>query len=803
MGQNSNRFFFPAAILLLILPPEPLIIKWAVLLPFVLVLAILVFLCRSGIVRQAVTITLFVIIVLLLRDQRFSLLHFISTLNIPETDYSELTGTISSQIQPWQEDGFTFQLRSHSIQFHKKTIDTAVRYQVRLAKGPLPAGMARGAVITIAAQLAPLGERHNFALPDRRMQLLARGIYGLASCKSAGLITVITPAPLPWALLHSWRLKMTRAIDELPLPRDIGNLVSPLFKSVFLGHPFQGDPDIRHQFMMSGALHLLAISGTHIALITGFIFFFFTWLPCGLRRSLCAVIILFYLMQAAAPISAQRAAIIAWAWLWSSHRKRELNLTHVLGLSGAFDLIINPFIVFSPAFILSYSICFALAFWAERLGYRQGNTAKKPLIMKAWILLKTQWLALMASAPLTLHFFNQTTVNAIPAGMLLIPLFGLLLPLAAITLLLFMLIPASITIMGALLTPVISLFQTILQLFSHGDFLLLYRQAPALWILPVYLGFLFYAGRSSQNKGYGRWVSLIPVFTLFIYLLLPDTSRQPQSTEVHIPNIGQGEIHAIVFPSGKSMLIDCGGAPFSDQRSVTELVTAYLLNNRIHPEWIAISHFHSDHCGTLPGLIRIFKPQRVFFSEQPKENSLFVEAVNRSPDQTRWIPAQKGLCLTVDDVRLIWLYPEQMRPADSQTSNGHSQVIRLETPSFSMLFCGDIGIQEESILIDHTSTALSSTILKVPHHGSKSSSSSPFLKAVSPQLSIFHCARHNSFSFPHPTVLSRYRQLGIPSWRTWQGGLIASADQNGLRIKTASGQLIRKLRMFDTDPSGP
>lgn len=785
MVGKSTSFFFPAVILLIILPLAPLRLNWPVIGPPMLFLVISYRLCRRLTLRRLLLVCLFLLTLLVIRNQRFTRLQLAQSLNFPVQEYLDLHGTVASQIQPLPEKGFSFMLRSHSIQYRRRKHALALNFQVRLRQGPLPEGFARGAEVAIAAALSPPRERYNFHMANGTARLLASGTDWLASCKSAHMIEVVSPAPSHWRLLQTWREAMDRAVDRLPVPARNDTLTKLIMKSSFLGYPYTGEPDIYHGFMVSGGLHLLAISGSHIALITAFTLFLFSWLPPNLRRWLCAVVILLYLLQAAAPVSAQRSAIVAWAWLWASHRQRKMHFTHILGLSGCLDLACNPLIVFSAGFFLTYAICFALAYWADWLGL-SPQAQPRPLRTRIATLLKTQGLAILTSTPLTLHFFNNATLNALPAGMLMIPLFSLLLPVAAACLLLFMFIPASAGVSLFLLNPLVSLLQTTLAFFSHWDCLLFYRQAPSIGLILVYLALLLGCGPLLGRKQPIR-IGLLPLLAVFVFLLLPDRPYRPSRTELHTPDIGQGEIHALIFPSGKSMLIDCGGSPFSDQRSATQLVSSYLLNNRIHPQWIAVSHFHSDHCGTLPELIRIFAPRQILHSECPQDNPLFNQSRKASTKRTQWLPIKKGDSLTIDGTRLHWLYPERIAPAAAETENGHSQVIHVQTPDFTILLCGDIGSREESRLL---ASVPEIDILKVPHHGSKGSSSMDFLKTVSPKLALFHCDRHNPFHFPHPTVLDRYRQLGIPCRFTWQGGLIISGIHSRIRLRLASKTLI-------------
>lgn len=789
MVWNSTLLFFPAFLLLFFLPSSALGITWIFIFTSSLfLLAALRFPLRPFI-RKAALACIFILLLLGLRENRFNRLEQALKTNIPDSEYIDLEGTVTSQILSWPDGGSSFLLCCRSIRYHRETREFALTVQVNLTQGFPPEGLAKGADIELSARLNPLMELANFRLKNRTDAILSRGIDWQASCKSSRLITVVRPAPLHWRLVRNWRERLNRAIDRLPYGAGTAALSAPLFKSIFLGHPFQGDDDTRRSFMTSGALHLVAISGTHIALVTGFSMLLFFWAPPGFRRIICALIILFYLLQAAAPVSAQRAAVAAWAWLWASHRKRKMHMPHILGAAGCVDLLLNPLIVHSSGFILTYSICFSFVYWSKWLGFSRKNQGGHSLFLRIRALLKTQWLVLLTSSPLTLHLFNQAALAALPAGLLLIPLFGLLLPVAAASLLIFMAIPASITVTGHLLTPVVSLLQEILTFFSHWDALLLYRRAPPAWAIFTYLGLLYFTPFLLKRKTLQRSI-LLSLFGFFIFLLLPDRPYHPETVEIHAPNIGQGELTALVFPDGTSMLVDCGGTPFSSQLSVSRLVSAYLLNNRIHPRWIAVSHFHADHCGTLPDLIRIFKPEAVLVSEQPCQNPLFIQAKRAGGRHTRWITVARGDSMITAGSRLTWLYPDQAASEADETRNGHSQVIRLDCTYFSMLFCGDIGIPEELNLVNACGPDLDTDILKAPHHGSKGSSSEPFLHAVSPKLSIFHCGRHNPFHFPHPETVTRYKTLEILSWRTWEGGIIISDGKDRIRLNTASERLI-------------
>lgn len=780
--------------MLRILPPVPLIINWPLVGALAVFVTLLGGLSRPAAVRRYAFLCLFLLILLGLRNQRFHRLQQAGDHQLPEKEYGDLSGTVCSQIRFGQETGTVFTILTQELHYHRKKITLPLKIQVRLAKGPLPPGLARGARITLSAELSPLRSPNNFRLPDQSLKYMAQGIDYLASCKSALLVRVDRAAPWPWRLLHSWRETLNRSIDTLPLDPDNHRLAAPLFKAVFLGTGFQGDADIHHQFTISGSLHLLAISGTHIALMVAFSSLLFFWAPSSLRRSFIAAAILLYLLTAAAPVSAQRAAIIAWAWLWASHRKRQMKPDHILGLSACLDLAVNPFIVFSAAFVLTYAICFALTYHARSLALLRGQKGGRRLAGWAGALLKTQVLALLASAPLTLHLFNQCSLNALPAGMVLIPLFALLMPISLLSLIAYTLLPATFFVSTLLLTPLLSLLRGLLHVFTYGEFLLIYRQSPPFWLLTVYLGALYLLAQKEIKKT-GKGLLSIFLLSSLAFILFPDRPHRPPHPEIHVPDFGQGELHALVFPSGKSLLIDCGGSPFSDQRFDTAAVAAYLLNNRIHPQWIAISHFHADHCGTLPGLLRIFSPKTIFYSEKPRNNAFFTKAQAAGRNGLRWLPVSRGFRLSLDDTALTWLFPSEFIQNKGGSRNEHSQVIRMDSRGFSMLFCGDIGSEEEQQLIRCCRESLPCTILKVAHHGSRSASSWSFLNAVSPRLGIIHCARHNPFNFPHAEVRRRCREMQIPTWYSWQGGIIISALPGGPGLKSASGMLVAGLSM--------
>jgi len=223
------------------------------------------------------------------------------------------------------------------------------------------------------------------------------------------------------------------------------------------------------------------------------------------------------------------------------------------------------------------------------------------------------------------------------------------------------------------------------------------------------------------------------------------------------------------------MLIDGGGSFRSSFDPGERIVALFLWSQRImHVDYIAVSHPDRDHFGGLTFIARNFSPSQFWTSGVDSPGESYDELI----DAIRKAGSQESVCnselsmLTIGGVRLRCVGPLAGR--DELKENNSSMIIRLDYGRESIPFPGVLEVKGERALID-AGANLNATVPKVPHHGSRTSSSEPFLRAISPRAAVISLGYLNRFGFPADEVVQRYRDGGVTVLRTDQDGAI-SAD---------------------------
>ena len=252
----------------------------------------------------------------------------------------------------------------------------------------------------------------------------------------------------------------------------------------------------------------------------------------------------------------------------------------------------------------------------------------------------------------------------------------------------------------------------------------------------------------------------------------------PKSLKLYFIDVGQGDSSLIVTPNGKTVLIDGGGSEFSNEFDIGEKVLLpYLLNRKIKKiDYMLISHFDSDHCEGLLYLMQHIKVKKVIIGKQCEVSAnykKFKKIVQDNNIKVNVIEAgnkiffDKNVCFTI-------LWPSSKDMIRDNAINNNSIVGKLEYKKFSMLFTGDIEeMAEKEILRKYINcNILRSTIIKVAHHGSKTSSTKEFIKAVNPQCAFIGVGQNNNFGHPADTTIRNFIDNRTRIYRTDEMGEI-------------------------------
>jgi len=243
-------------------------------------------------------------------------------------------------------------------------------------------------------------------------------------------------------------------------------------------------------------------------------------------------------------------------------------------------------------------------------------------------------------------------------------------------------------------------------------------------------------------------------------------------------DVHQGNSTLVRFPGGKTMLVDGGGLPVEGFDIGRSVVAPFLWHEGIRKvDIVVLSHVHADHLGGLPFIVENFSVSEVWSNGENVDSETyrhFLEIIRRKGIRHRILKDQE-YTMEVGEVG-IRLFNPGMPNSSGENPNEQSLVMQLTFGNVRLLLPGDISADQEAKLLEDYSD-LRSSVLFVPHHGSRVSSSMPFLKAISPQLAVISCGPDNVFEFPHEEALTRYQAVGAKIFRTdRQGAVTVSSD---------------------------
>ena len=536
-----------------------------------------------------------------------------------------------------------------------------------------------------------------------------------------------------------------------------------IMKAMLLGDKLSLSKDIQELYKDIGIAHVLAISGLHISVIAGVLW----WLlkKIGLNKtaqSLCVLGILWaYGALTGFSISVTRSIIMSSVVIIGDLIDEKPDGITYLSFAALILLLYNNLYLWDIGFQLSF-VAVASIMLLTRFFQRLFSIPKQIRDYLAPIIAVT-----IGTTPIIAYYYYVITPVSMLANLLLIPLITLVVIIGFIAMLL---APISLllgkTILGSayyLLVVVEKLSRFILKIplstiiVGRPDFIELLAYALGLGLVIWYL----HKGLEERKRSLGYIVSM----GLLVILIVGIKRVMPGDLRVTFLDVGQGDSIVITTPNHKTFIIDGGIA--GNGRTI-EGFLKYNGIRKIHGA--ILSHAHADHMDGLGELAQSYKIERLFLSELPFEDVQFEKfyAIMQSED----IPVVKIKAKDMirdKDLEMECLYPFQ----DSSPLEGNdaSVILVLKHGLVSYYFTGDIeqNYEKEVAQVVEKNKI---NILKVPHHGSKTSSTQEFITKVSPDLAIISCGKNNLYKHPHPEVLDRYRANNVPIKITKDSGAI-------------------------------
>jgi competence protein ComEC len=290
-----------------------------------------------------------------------------------------------------------------------------------------------------------------------------------------------------------------------------------------------------------------------------------------------------------------------------------------------------------------------------------------------------------------------------------------------------------------------------------------------------------------------------------VMIVRPAGSDHDGKLRIHFLDVGQGDAALIVFPGGSTMLIDAGGdfdftgremniedeeteRGFRDNaHSIGEMVVSRFLWSKglTEIDYALATHAHIDHIGGLTDAVRNFQPGQLILARAPADSLKMTRLVDLCSE--RRIPLGAigaGDRFEIEGVRVETLWPERGEDIGSESGNDESIVLRIVYGSASVLLAGDIEQETEASLLRSVDD-LRADVLKVPHHGSRSSSTQRFIDAVSPRWAVISVGERSRFGHPHREVIDRYKDKGVTVLQTGRDGMVTvESDGASIDVRT-------------------
>lgn len=546
-----------------------------------------------------------------------------------------------------------------------------------------------------------------------------------------------------------------------------------LLKALLLGSRAELQHEVIENFARTGLIHVLAVSGLHVGFIALILVMLVELCRVPKRRQWPVVLagLAFYAALTGLQPPVLRATLMAAVILLGRALQRTASIYNSLGLAGLVILLGQPLQLFQIGFQLSFVAVLGIAYLYRPLCFQLARLpgSRRPGMRWAVALLAVSLAAQLATLPLTAMAFGRLPLLAILGNLAVIPAAFVLVATSAVACL------------AALLNDFVALaFGTVAQLMAAGMIVFTRWLAgvPLAYLDGVAMPFLFWLAYALFVAAVIEWRRrprrlLLPLGLLalnaFVWLTAFDAAPKLRITFF---DVGQGDAVLLEFPRGKEMLIDTGPANEFTTAAETALLP-YLQRQGIRRlEAVLISHPHADHLAGLPALLRELAIDSVYSCGRTAASEL-EQTCERLLDSLK-IPQR---VLRVGD-RLTGFPAAQLTVLHSgvtadavPTLNDASVVLKVLFGEVTLLFTGDAEGWSESRLLAHA-PALASDLLKVGHHGSRTSSTPPFLDAVVPRWAVISAGRRNAFGHPDSSIMARFDSLAIPLLRTDLSGAI-------------------------------
>ena len=611
-------------------------------------------------------------------------------------------------------------------------------------------------------------DRVNFGIHGYEDYLRARGVNSMLRTRGTNAVERVARAP--WYSVRHWTARF-RAAQAVRFSQVIPESARAFVGAVWLGDRSRMTQPEVDTYVTSGTAHVLAVSGVHAGIVFVSASFLFRLLIRGqrLRAALTLAAILVFALTTGARVPIVRASVMIGLYLTADLFRRERDALTSLSVAAILFLLWSPRLLFDGGFQLSFLSVASILVFCDAIGKRM---TRLPFALRTG--LSTSLSVQLLPLPLAIRSFHVLPLGAPLANLLVVPLLTGALWLSFLTTTTAFLFPKAAILFGHALVPVVYLIRAVAGLTTAAPGLHARLTSPSIFAVCCYwtaLGLFFVKGRHLWRWRAGA------VGLLFLTVVAWSPPRL--SPTVDFLDVGAGDATFVRSAGGGTALID-GGACSEYGDMGAKVVAPFLWAHHVSRlDYVVLTHPDNDHIGGLTYVIDHFPVGTLVLG--PVDTNSDAEQALVALCEQRGVPVRRvgpGERLALDRAYFEVLHPPRDWPLLGST-NDASLVLRLHWEGVRVLLTGDIEQRGENAVRKRDCAA---EILKVPHHGSKTSSTDAFLAAVNPAHCVLSTGQMWGRDLASTDVLERFAERGAIVWRTDRMG--------GIRLRSARGEVV-------------
>jgi competence protein ComEC len=631
-----------------------------------------------------------------------------------------------------------------------------------------------------------------------------------------------------WQHASSSRLlALPAAMRRLPAPLRLTQDDAIMVAAMVTGDRTYLTHSLRVGFERTGSFHMLVVSGFHLAIVAACIFWFARRLRLPrVSATLITILASFgYALFTGFATPVQRSLWMVTLYLLGRLLYRERNPLNTIGFASLCLLVLSPRSLFDASLQMTLLAVIAIAGVAAPLlqgtirpylsatrdlrltaidatlapqitqfrvtlrsiaetlqtafegrfawfiAWRLFPWMVRFMLWFAWLVVVSCVVELAMALPMAIYF-HRITIFALPVNVFILPLLVVLMPAALLTLIFALIGPAYAVVPAMFLALPLHFGTGLVRLFASlafGDFRI---PAPLLWQSFAFCVLLAAAIVLAHGTHWSRRFAWAALVLAALAAVVPRPIQHPRDALLmEAIDVGQGDSLLLITPEGKTLLIDGGGhgggphqAP-QDFDIGEEVVSPALWSRGIRRlDAVALTHAHSDHMGGLPAVLRNFHPAELWVGNNPRFGA-YNDLLNEAADlHVRLRTLRAGDALTFGSTQISVLAPFSSYQPGPEPTNNDSLVLHMSYGATSVMLEGDAEAPIEQAML--AEPGLQSTLLKVGHHGSITSTRPEFLARVSPHWAVISCGLHNRYGHPRQEVLAELEAAKVRTYST-------------------------------------